>query len=95
MKQALREDTQSARSVGLDWEVHSQILQMTGSRLIAGTQQILVTFFQIAPYSKKTPASAERIIWKYRELFSAIRDRDVERGRAMIGLQFRAMLESP
>jgi GntR family transcriptional regulator, transcriptional repressor for pyruvate dehydrogenase complex len=94
MEQALREDTQSARSVGQDLEFHAQILQMTGSRLIAGMQQILVAFFQIAPHSEKTPASAERIIWEHRELFNAIRDRDVERARAMIRLQFRAMLES-
>ena len=94
MEQALGEDTQSEASVGLDLEFHAQILQMTGSRLIAGMQKILVTFFQIAPHSEKTPASAERIIWEHRELYNAIRDRDVERARAMIRLQFRATLES-
>jgi len=95
MEQALREDTQSARSVRLDLEFHAQILQMTGSRLIAGMQQILVQFFQIAPHSEKTAASADRITWEHRELFNAIRDRDVERARAMIRLQFRTTLEAP
>jgi len=93
MEQSLREDTQSARSVGLDLEFHAQILQMTGSRMIAGMQQILVQFLQIAPHSEDTPASAQRIIWEHRELYNAIRDRDVERARAMIRLQFRTTLE--
>lgn len=93
MELALREDTESAHSVGLDLQFHAQILQMTGSRLIAGMQQVLVQFFQIAPHSEKTAASAERIIWEHRELLNAIRDRDVERARAMIRLQFRATLD--
>jgi len=67
---------------------------MTGSRLIAGMQQVLVQFFQIAPHCEKTEASAERIIWEHRELLNAIRDRDVERARAMIRLQFRATLKT-
>lgn len=93
MEESLREDTESPRSVGLDLEFHAQILQMTGSRLIAGMQQVLVQFFQIAPHSERTAASAERIIWEHRELLNAIRDRDIERARAMIRLQFRATLE--
>jgi DNA-binding FadR family transcriptional regulator len=95
MEQALCEDMHSDRSVQLDLEFHAQILRMTGSRLIAGMQQILVQFFQIAPHSEKTAASAERIIWEHRELFNAIRDRDIERARAMIRLQFRSALEVP
>ena len=95
METALLVDTQSSRSVGLDLEFHAQILQMTGSRLIAGMQQVLVQFFQIAPHCEKSAESAERIIWEHRELLSAIRDRDVERARAMIRLQFRATLASP
>ncbi len=52
----------------LDLEFHALILQMTGSRMIAGMQQLLVQFFQIAPHAENTPASAERIIWEHREL---------------------------
>jgi GntR family transcriptional repressor for pyruvate dehydrogenase complex len=95
MEQALREDTQSTRSIGLDLEFHAQILQMTGSRMIAGMQQILVQFFQIAPHSPETTTAADRIIWEHRELLNAIRDRDVERARSMIRLQFRSTLEAP
>jgi GntR family transcriptional repressor for pyruvate dehydrogenase complex len=93
MEQALLEDTRSRRSVELDLEFHALMLRMTGSRLIAGMQQILVQFFQIAPQSDPTPASAERIIWEHRELLHAIRDRDVERARAMIRVQIRATLD--
>ena len=78
-EQALQEDTSSARTVELDVAFHAQILQMTGSRLIAGMQQVLVQFFQMSPRAESTPASAERITWEHRELFHAIRDRDVER----------------
>ncbi|AMV20876.1 FadR/GntR family transcriptional regulator [Planctomyces sp. SH-PL14] len=92
MEAALRDDTESERTVALDLEFHALILQMTGSRMIAGMQQLLVQFFQIAPHAENTPASAERIIWEHRELCSAIRDRDVERARSMIRLQFRSTL---
>ena len=93
-EQALQEDTSSARTVELDVAFHAQILQMTGSRLIAGMQQVLVQFFQMAPRAESTPASAERITWEHRELFQAIRDRDVERARAMVRMQIRSTLEA-
>ncbi len=93
MEHALREDYQSAHAVALDLEFHAEILRMTGSRMIAGMQQVLVQFFQIVPYGEKSSASSERIIWEHRELFHAIRDRDIERARSMIRLQFRAALE--
>lgn len=92
MEAALRLDCESERTVALDLEFHAQILEMTGSRMIAGMQQLLVQFFQAAPHVPHTPASAERIIWEHRELMNAIRDRDVERARSMIRLQFRSTL---
>lgn len=95
MEHALRDDTRSKRTIALDLEFHALILQMTGSRLIAGMQQVLVQFFQFAPHSEKTADSAERITWEHRELLNAIRDRDVERARAMIRLQIRATMDGP
>jgi DNA-binding FadR family transcriptional regulator len=92
MEAALRLDCESDRTVALDLEFHALILQMTGSRMIAGMQQLLVQFFQSAPHAPHTPASAERIIWEHRELLNAIRDRDIERARSMIRLQFRSTL---
>lgn len=91
LEAALAEDATSQRASDLDLEFHAQILQMTGSRLIAGMQQVLVEFFRLAPSSEPSAASAERIRWEHRELYQAIRDRDVERARAMIRLQFRGM----
>jgi DNA-binding FadR family transcriptional regulator len=90
MEISLRGDTRSERSVQLDLAFHAQILQMTGSELIAGMQQVLVQFFQIAPHAESSIESAERILWEHRELLAAIRDRDVERARAMIRVQFRS-----
>ena len=92
MEAALKHDCESEATVSLDLEFHALILQMTGSRMIAGMQQLLVQFFQAAPHAPHTPASAERIIWEHRELLNAIRDRDVERARSMIRLQFRSTL---
>jgi DNA-binding GntR family transcriptional regulator len=54
----------------------------------------LVQFFQIVPREESTPASAERISWEHRELYHAIRDRDVERARSMIRLQMRSTLQT-
>ena len=94
LEQAVLQDQSSARSIELDVKFHSLILEMTGSRLIAGMQQVLVQFFQTVPQSKPTLASAERICWEHRELLDAIRDRDVERARAMIRVQIRATLDA-
>ena len=94
LEQAVLEDQASARAIELDVEFHSLILEMTGSRLITGMQQILVQFFQMTPRSKPSSASAERICWEHRELLDAIRDRDIERARAMIRVQIRATLDA-
>lgn len=93
LAEALQEDVASARTVQLDVAFHAHILKMTGSRLIAGMQQVLVQFFQTAPRTNVSTASAERITWEHRELYQAIRDRDVERARSMIRMQIRPMLE--
>jgi GntR family transcriptional regulator, transcriptional repressor for pyruvate dehydrogenase complex len=93
-EQALQEDTGSARTVELDIAFHSKILQMTGSRLIAGMQQVLVEFFQMGPRAEATPESAKRITWEHRELFHAIRDRDVERARVMVRIQILSSLDA-
>ncbi len=94
LEQAVQEDMQSSRTVELDVKFHSLILEMTGSRLIAGMQQVLVQFFQTMPRSEPSSASSERICWEHRELLEAIRERDVERARAMIRVQIRATLDA-
>jgi GntR family transcriptional repressor for pyruvate dehydrogenase complex len=94
LEQAVLENAASARTVELDVKFHSLILEMTGSRLIAGMQQVLVQFFQESPRSVPSSSSAERICWEHRELLNAIRDRDVERARAMIRVQIRATLDA-
>lgn len=93
LEQAVMEDSTSAKTIELDVQFHGQILEMTGSRMIAGMQQVLVQVFQVMPKSKPSTATAERICWEHRELLDAIRDRDIERARAMIRVQLRAMLD--
>jgi GntR family transcriptional repressor for pyruvate dehydrogenase complex len=94
LEQSVLENAASARTVELDVKFHSLILEMTGSRLISGMQQVLVQFFQQSPRSTPSSASAERICWEHRELLDAIRDRDVERARAMIRVQIRSTLDA-
>lgn len=92
LEKAVRQDSSSTASVELDLQFHSLILEMTGSTLIAGMQQVLARAFQVMPKATPTSGTAERICWEHRELLEAIRERDVERARAMIRLQFRATL---
>ena len=94
LEREVLEDPASTRSVELDVRFHSLILEMTGSKMIAGMQQVLVQFFQESPRGNPTPATAERVCWEHRELLNAIRDRDVERARAMIRIQIRSTLNS-
>jgi DNA-binding FadR family transcriptional regulator len=77
----------------LDIKFHSLLLEMTGSTLIAGMQRVLVDFFHaMVPLMPRDAANAERIAWEHTELVAAIRDRDVERARAMIRVQVRRYL---
>lgn len=92
MERALLGHEGAAREIALDLDFHALILQMTGSRMIAGMQRVLIQFFQLAPHGAPDDASAERIAWEHRELYNAIRDRDIERARSMIRLQFRGLL---
>jgi GntR family transcriptional repressor for pyruvate dehydrogenase complex len=95
LERAVLEDSGSEAAVRLDVEFHSLILTMTGSSLIAGMQQVLVRAFEVMPRARPSVANAERICWEHRELLDAIRDRDVERARAMIRLQIRPTLDMP
>lgn len=94
LEHAVLADSSSAKTVELDLRFHALILEMTGSRMIAGMQQVLVQVFQVMPKSKPSTATAARVCWEHRELLDAIRDRDVERARAMIRVQIRAMLDA-
>ena len=77
-------------AIEADVEFHGLILQMTGSHMIAGMQQVLSDYFHRVPVLRTDAASVERIIWEHRELYNAIRDRDTERARTMIRLQLQA-----
>lgn len=94
LEKAALKDMHSARTIKLDLKFHSLILEMTGSRLIAGMQQVLVQFFRTSPRKSPSLASAERVCWEHRELLNAIRARDVERARDMIRVQITGSMEA-
>jgi len=72
----------------LDIQFHSLLLEMTGSKLIADMQRVLVDFFRTTPNDLGNAADyAQRTAWEHSELASAIRDRDIERARVMIRMQ--------
>ena len=93
LEQALQQFDLFPQQIALDVEFHSVLLEMTGSRMIAGMQQVLLKFFQSAPHAPPTPEATQRILWEHRELFHAVRDRDVERARTMMRLHFRSLIE--
>ena len=76
-----------AEVVALDLKFHSLLLQMTGSTLVSGMQQVLIRFFASLPYRELDQLGVGRVVWEHRELYAAIRDRDVERARSMVRLQ--------
>lgn len=77
----------------LDLEFHSLLLEMTGSKLVAGMQRVLVDFFRsLVNTSPVDAANIDRIAWEHTELAAAIGDRDVERARAMLRIQIRRYL---
>ncbi len=88
LERALRSGDEPQRQTELDIRFHTLILEMTGSRMIAGMQRVLVEFFAAAPRAEMTAAAAERILWEHRTLYHAIRARDVEAARVMLRAQF-------
>lgn len=93
MKRSASRPKSQKQDEELDIAFHSLLLEMTGSTLIAGMQGVLVQFFRsLGPRQAPDAANAERVAWEHAELASAIRDRDVERARAMIRVQIRCYL---
>lgn len=88
MEQALRSHADLEHQKGLDLKFHVLILQMTGSRMIAGMQQVLAQFFKSVVVRELDEPSIERVIWEHRELYQACKDRDLERARSMMRVQF-------
>lgn len=76
----------------IDIAFHSVLLEMTGSRLVAGMQRVLVRFFSSRDTSR-TEATDKRVIWEHQELAAAISDRDASQARAMLHLQAREWLK--
>lgn len=62
---------------------HGLILQMTGSPLIAGMQQVLAAFF-----ARDAVEASQQDIWQHHAIVAAIRSRDVENARSMIRVHF-------
>jgi DNA-binding FadR family transcriptional regulator len=74
---------------------HSLILEMTGCKLILQMQQVLGRFFQLlndqSP-SQRTARTNEQTIWQHLELAQAIRERDLDRARTMMRLQYKDLI---
>ncbi len=82
-----------AKEKRLDVTFHSLLLEMTGSKFLAEMQRVLVEFFRkVVPIDQLDDATTQRIAWEHAELAAAIRDRDVERARAMIRVQLSRYL---
>lgn len=94
MEAAFGEEAKSVRFMELDLQFHALILSMTGSRMIAGMRNLLADFFNKLPLPKNLSAAADRMIWEHRELYNAIRDRDVERARTMIRMHSKEWFKS-
>lgn len=96
IKKAVRSRGGMKKETELDISFHSLLLEMTGSTLIAGMQRVLVDFFRsvshVSHVSPLDEPNVERIAWEHTELAAAIRDRDLERARAMIRAQLRRYL---
>jgi DNA-binding FadR family transcriptional regulator len=86
-----RQDWEQA--VTLDLAFHTLVLEMTGSRYIAGMQQILAEYFRNLPEVETLDSDqAARILWEHAELASAIRRQDLEHARVLIRMQIQNLI---
>ena len=68
----------------LEVAFHQMLLEMTGSRMIAGMQSLLVDFFRNLQDAPPGDENDQRTIREHKDLVSAIRRRDVEAARTVI-----------
>jgi DNA-binding FadR family transcriptional regulator len=78
----------------LELAFHGLILEMTGSRLVAGLHRVLSRFFELNRGSGITDGRSQQTVWEHHALVAAIQDRDVERARTFIRNHFRTFLFS-
>ena len=91
--QSCLEDQEWERSVELDLAFHSLVLEMTGSKYVAGMQQILAEYFHSLPeIDRLYSGRSARIVWEHAELASAIRRQDREHARVLIRQQFEDLI---
>lgn len=96
LTRALRRKAPEAQVDELDVAFHSLILEMTGSAMVAGMQRVVADFFRLSARDQTISRSSnERIIWQHHELADAIRDRDLDRARAMLRVHFQELLKEP
>ena len=71
---------------------HSLILEMTGCELVLQMQQVLARFFQLSRNQSPNSHTNEQAIWQHLELAEAIRERDMDRARTMMRLQYKDLI---
>ena len=71
---------------------HSLILEMTGCELVLQMQQVLARFFQLSSCKSPSSRNNEQTIWQHLELVEAIRERDLDRARTMMRLQYKDLI---
>jgi DNA-binding FadR family transcriptional regulator len=91
---AVRSGAGCEREHEADLALHGLVLQMTGSRLVAGMQDVLAQFFKTAYKDNVYPAD-EASIWQHHELVAAIRARDLERARSILRSHWHPLLSFP
>ena len=92
--QAFRSGASYDRSHEADLALHGMVLEMTGSRLVAGMQGVLAEFFKTAYKNNEYPAD-EASVWQHHELVAAIRARDLERARSILRSHWHPLLSFP
>ena len=83
-------DTEQQAKAALQF--HALLLEMTGSQMVAKFQQVLSRYFELARASGVIKSADEQTIWEHHTLVGAFRDRDVERARSMVRMQFQKLI---
>ncbi len=77
----------------LEVAFHQMLLEMTGSRMIAGMQSLLVEFFRDLQETESGDEEQARTVQEHKDLVDAIRRRDVEAARTVIRTQIGQYLD--
>jgi DNA-binding FadR family transcriptional regulator len=78
----------------LDLAYHQLLLEMTHDSLVTDMHQVLARYFNLENQTRRSWQPQQASVWEHTAMAQAIRDRDVERTRALLRQHLKGLLKA-